>query len=483
VDQVRSFLPLEVSPNDGRRIRGFPMTIDRTGLLCRELQPMIMKRPLPTSLALFASCTLLHAQWVGGGVFSTVVHYQACAFHNVDSGFFAYGANNPGPLPTATEGGLVFTDDGNVSGGYYVWYAPSTNLEDIDVKMTAGLPLYMAAGHRLYNRSLVVRPYDFPAQPFAFDSIGTGNGQYYRAVRMRDDLVAFAAGGTNAGDGIIDMSADTGATWTNVAVLPGQPVSRLHFVNDQLAFAATGGYSRLVNNGLALPDSGAIYRTIDGGMSWQQVHASNVAGFSDVDFLDDQIGVATRNDGAMLRTTDGGDTWIPASVSISGNYVLTSVVFRGDGIGFASAYRPDGTEGLILISTDDGDHWGFNFSTASLNYARRIYDLYFFDEAHGHACSHYKPLRTTGIVMDVAAGVVRTAFGLFPNPGTDVVTVTLPNGACGLVEVLDATGRLVRTVRTGGGKATIDLCDLRPGSYVVRAHTIEGVLSAHFVRA
>ncbi|MBK8497810.1 MAG: hypothetical protein IPL52_03080 [Flavobacteriales bacterium] len=158
------------------------------------------------------------------------------------------------------------------------------------------------------------------------------------------------------------MSTDTGYTWTNVAVLPGQPVSRLHFVNDQVGFAACGGYRRLLNNGVQLADSGAIYRTNNGGADWQLVHSSNLAGFSDVAFLNEDIGVATRSDGAMLRTSDGGDTWIPASVSISGNYVLTSVTFRPDGMGFASAYRQDGTEGLILIKGDDaGETWHEQF--------------------------------------------------------------------------------------------------------------------------
>ena len=423
----------------------------------RALLPLILSIPIQAATA----------QWVVGGSFSTVLHYQACAFHNVDSGLFVYGANNPGPTPSATEGGLIFTDDGDASGGYYIWYTPSTNLEDIDVKMVAGLPLYMAAGHELYNRSIVVRPYDFPAQPLAFDSLRTGTGQYYRAVRIRTDLVAFAAGGNNAGNGIIDMSTDTGATWANAAVFTGQPVSRLHFVNDLLGFAATGGYRRLSGNGVLLPDSGAIYRSIDGGLNWQQVYSDTATGFSDVAFSSTSNGVATRSDGVILRTTDGGDTWTPATVNLGVPVIMSSVTFRSDGIGFASAYRTDGLSGYILISYDDGQTWYENFNTSGFNHSRRIYDLYFFDDSHGYACTHIRPLRTSGIVTGEPELDGATSM-LFPNPATDALTVRSRVGSGALVEMIDATGRVIRSERASGEETLINMGDIAPGTYVVR---------------
>jgi photosystem II stability/assembly factor-like uncharacterized protein len=440
----------------------------------------MIRSVLLISILSSASATL-HAQWEASGILAISNHFSACAFHQVDTGIFVYGANNPGPSPSATEGGLLRTTDGASGGGGYIWYEPSMFLEDIDVKMAGGKPWYIAAGHELYDRSVVVRKTPGSPNPLQFDSVRTGTGRYYRAIRMRNDLVAFAAGGTSSGDGIIDMSADTGSTWANVAALPGQPVSRLHFVNDQLGFATTGGYSRLFNNGVLLPDSGAIYRTTNGGMDWVQVHASTVTGFSDVDFRTAEVGVATRNDGAILRTTDGGDTWVPASVSISGSYILTSVVFRDDGLGFASAYRADGTEGIILSSNDGGANWGFNYSTAGMNGARRIYDLYFFDDAHGYASAHWKPLVTQGLVTTVdrkEAGQVE----LFPNPSADVVTLRTMDEASLPVEVIDAMGRVVLRTSTTGRETRIDLSSLKAGLYRVRTGIGQEVLSIPLMR-
>lgn len=440
-----------------------------------------MIRSVLLASILTSSSATLHAQWEASGILAISNHFSACAFHQVDTGIFVYGANNPGPSPSATEGGLLRTTDGASGGGGYIWYEPSMFLEDIDVKMAGGKPWYIAAGHELYNRSVVVRKTLGSPNPLQFDSVRTGTGRYYRAIRMRNDLVAFAAGGTSTGDGIIDMSADTGSTWANVAVLPGQPVSRLHFVNDQLAFAVTGGYSRLVNNGLLQPDSGAIYRSTNGGMDWEQVHASTITGFSDVDFRTAEIGVATRNDGAILRTTDGGDTWVPASVSISGSYVLTSVVFRDDGLGFASAYRADGTEGIILTSNDGGANWGFNYSTAGMNGARRIYDLYFFDDAHGYASAHWKPLVTDGLVTAVPQQET-IRFELFPNPSTDVVMLRTMDEASVPVELIDAMGRVVLRTSTTGRETRIDLSNLKAGLYRVRTGIGQEVQSIPLMR-
>lgn len=409
-------------------------------------------------------------QWVPGGLFSSTLHYQASAFHNLDSGLFVYGANNPGPFAPATEGGILLTDDGAASGGYFIWYEPSTNLEDVDVKVTGGKPLYMAAGHELYNRSIVVRPYAFPAFPIAFDSVRTGVGRFYRAIRMRNDLVAFTGGADQSGNGIIDMSTDTGATWTNIAVLPGQPVARLHFVNDTLAFAATGGYSRLTNNGIALPDSGAIYRSTDGGIGWVQVHSDPTEGFSDVEFIDDMAGVATRNDGVIVRTVDGGDTWVPAVVNLPSALVMTSVTFRPDGTGFATGYRTDGLSGYIFISTDAGATWYENYNTSGFNHSRRIYDVRFFDDAHGYASTQIRPLRTTGIIT-AQAEVDDVRGAVFPVPAIDQLNIDAGFDGPTEVTILDALGRSVSTASGVQRSSTINVRNLPAGSYQVRVRS------------
>ncbi len=420
------------------------------------------------SLLLLAASTLLavdlSAQWVGGGLFSVFNHFQAAAFQSPDTGLFVYGSDNP----MSGEGGIIRTNDGAAGGGFYIWYRPNTILEDIDVQWSNGVPYYLAAGSKQYGTSIIVRQYDVAQNVFAFDSVQTGFSQYYRAVRMRSDLVAFAAGGNYLGDGIIDMSLDTGFTWSPVTVLPGQPVSRLHFVDDQLGFASTGGYRRMNNNGIMLPDSGAIYRTQDGGLTWQQVHSDGSNGFAAVAFSNPMNGVATRNDGAVLRTTDGGTTWSLATVNMPPPFVLTSAHFRPDGTGFIGGYRTDGSEGFILISANGGATWDLNFSSATLNHSRRVYDITFPDDFRGYAATHIKPLRTTGLIT----GIEEQDQGpdlLFPNPATDRTRITWQAPFTGTVELIDAKGVGLQEHRVRDRTyLDLDISGMDAGLYLVR---------------
>jgi len=116
-----------------------------------------------------------------------------------------------------------------------------------------------------------------------------------------------------------------------------------------------------------------------------------------------------------------------------------------------------------------------------MNSARRIYDLYFFDDGHGYASAQIMPLRTNGIVMDVPEPQAE-GIGLFPNPALDEVVVRWDGGGSAQVEVMDATGRAVRAMRVSGSMTTIDLQGLLPGSYLVRVTANGSFHSARLLR-
>lgn len=262
-------------------------------------------------------------------------------------------------------------------------------------------------------------------------------------------------------------------------MLPGQPVSRLDVVTDQLLFAATGGYRRTINNGVQLPDSGAIYRSADGGMTWTQVHADPANGFSDVSFANATNGAATRNDGAILYTNDGGSTWTPATIQFTGPFILTAVEHRPDGTAFAAGYRTDGSEGFILISADGGMTWDLNYSTAGLNNSRRIYGLFFHDDFTGYAATHIKPHKTSGLITGLTERGSEDLM-LFPNPSDHSSTLRFDDTSTRTVEVYDPLGRVVYRSRTNS--ASLELS--KPGatgSYLVRVVGVDGVRTGRWL--
>ena len=73
-------------------------------------------------------------------------------------------------------------------------------------------------------------------------------------------------------------------------------------------------------------------------------------------------------------------------------------------------------------------------------------------------------ISTNTRVDHTTAGDVRA----FPVPADDALTLDLPGNTPGIVDVLDATGRLVLSLRTTGQRSTLDVTSWANGHYVLR---------------
>ncbi|MBF9238518.1 PQQ-dependent sugar dehydrogenase [Hymenobacter sp. BT683] len=72
------------------------------------------------------------------------------------------------------------------------------------------------------------------------------------------------------------------------------------------------------------------------------------------------------------------------------------------------------------------------------------------------------------------------SFDLFPNPSRRQATVQLPK-ANALLTLRDLVGRTVLTLRAAGTTATLDLSNLRPGTYLLQAQTAAGSATRQMV--
>jgi len=95
---------------------------------------------------------------------------------------------------------------------------------------------------------------------------------------------------------------------------------------------------------------GAIYQTIDGGLSWRPIARTNEI-LTAVHFVSRKIGWVAGHAGRIERTDDGGLTWKPQRIEREGE-VLNSIFFIDHQTGWVA-----GGSGLALRTTNGGETW------------------------------------------------------------------------------------------------------------------------------
>jgi photosystem II stability/assembly factor-like uncharacterized protein len=131
---------------------------------------------------------------------------------------------------------------------------------------------------------------------------------------------------------------------TRAITIPGVwTVSEPHFVTADIGW---------------MTDFRGLYRTLDGGNSWQKVVIADGAEVRSVYFSDVRNGWAGGWDGVIYHTTDAGQTWRKQQTSL--DYQIQQIFFVDALRGWATAFicYPDLRRMAALMRTSDGgDKW------------------------------------------------------------------------------------------------------------------------------
>ncbi len=171
--------------------------------------------------------------------------------------------------------------------------------------------------------------------------------------------------------------------WTE---LPNAPKSNLRF-ND--VFFITDDIGWVVSQ------TGLVFKTTDGGDSWQEQFDAN-SSLRNIEFLTEDIGFLGTLGNVFYKTLDGGATWNPVSISpnpeaICGLHAVeNSTTIYGCGAYFTPAY--------IIKSVDSGENWQFIDMSA---YSDGLVEVLFTDEDHGFASGNGF---TGGIILETFDG-------------------------------------------------------------------------------
>ena len=192
--------------------------------------------------------------------------------------------------------------------------------------------------------------------------------------RGKQDDVVFVdtlTGWYGNGAGKLFKTTDGGQTWVKQLDRPGTFVRALGFVDAELGFLGNIGPDYFPN----VSDPTPLYRTRDGGVSWEPVEIGGPAvkgvcaidvlktPFINAGVLDHRVTVRAggRVGGpAFLATSrDGGETWTAEDLSIHTAMIL-DVHFVSEQVGFicgASSADVQASTALILRTGDGGRTW------------------------------------------------------------------------------------------------------------------------------
>src|SRR5215813_1148379 len=131
-------------------------------------------------------------------------------------------------------------------------------------------------------------------------------------------------------------------------------------------------------HGWAFGEEGAIYRTVDGAVSWTKLSSPTNRLLLGGAFVDDQVGWLVGAGATIIQTSDGGDTWtrarFPQTSATPIRFSATS--FPNNRLGWAV-----GSEGSVYRTINGGLSWQQQNSGVTAD----LLDVKFLDTVEGWA--------------------------------------------------------------------------------------------------
>ena len=193
------------------------------------------------------------------------------------------------------------------------------------------------------------------------DTLGNSIGS---VVFLNDTLGLVSVSGS-----MIWRTTNGGQSWDTIYTDPSYGVGKLVFLDE----------NTIISIGASFMGSGNIKVTHDGGLTWAEPMEGAGLMLTDVFFTDNQTGYIIGNNGVYMTTTDGGLTW------------QSGTQFQNLLQPYPSIYFTTATTGFVMAdynqrfkTTDGGVTWT-DISPGSGN--RNYTSMHFLDSLHGWAAS------------------------------------------------------------------------------------------------
>jgi photosystem II stability/assembly factor-like uncharacterized protein len=399
--------------------------------------------------------------------------------------------------------------------------------------------------------------------------INSGTNKKINTICFTSSSIGYLGGN----DSLLMKTTDGGATWNQINYsginfsFGGEHIINMQFLNDNVGFITVGPYSgsygttnggltwslislpgnQCYNHGLYFFDenngfiggsgcfqgelisyvSASPWLTGTWALSMIQAPSFTPSNMIvDIQFYDNNYGLAASKSGYIYRTTNGGLNW--DSVSTPGvNHELTSVMIINDTLAY-TGYKANGNGFGLFISTDAGQSWSFDGNSATFaypdifgthlttsgrmyagGYSNTMFDGIIFNNNNplqiwdydivdhsindlasyndsivfavgdsGYMVVNYPQLLTSQINDQIA----KQDLTVFPNPANNILNVKsswLNQNALGTISIYSLIGNVVKTEKLSNA---IDVSELCKGVYFVEIIAEEHHVKIKFLK-
>jgi photosystem II stability/assembly factor-like uncharacterized protein len=173
--------------------------------------------------------------------------------------------------------------------------------------------------------------------------------------------------------GSIYKTSDGGLSWNKLNISSPVPLRTSYFLNNVIGYAF-GGKSGCSPSPCE-PYGSIAYKTIDGGKTWQRlIIPYKWSELSSTHFVNETIGVAVGK-GMSIKTSDGGKSW--HQLAIDGTNLVSQISFTNQNIGYAL------NSGSLFKTNNGGGTW----TDISVNDEKLTYSFCFLNDTLGYASS------------------------------------------------------------------------------------------------
>ncbi|MFH0992149.1 MAG: YCF48-related protein [bacterium] len=235
-------------------------------------------------------------------------------------------------------------------------------------------------------------------------------------------------------NGTVLKSTNGGSTWAKLPSPknPGvvgettNPLSSISFINENSGWIV-GDYS--------------IFKTVDGGNTWQLQSLGINRDMNAIFFVDANIGYVGGNNGELYKTTNGGANWTKQSLG-TGIGTISSIYFINATTGWIAG-------DFLIARTTDGSTW-----ISSGTFTGKHYNIHFIDANNGFSVGQY------GTFFKSNNGGVSWTKITFPSTSVSLYGAFFKDGNTGIVVGGEwgssrTTGHVYRT--TNGGTSWTEI--------------------------